>query len=155
MAERLITINIRKYLSTQPRTKRPRKAARYIRERVAHYTKLKEENVKLSYKLNELIFKKYAKSMVPVKLRVKIGTDTADVLPAEMPTDAQKAETPTSQQKKSFFSINKKESKPAAAAEATGASTPSHTNTKAQPPTQTPTPANPAPAARKPEQKKA
>ena len=113
MAERLLTINIRKYLSTQPRTKRPRKAAQYIRERVAHYTKIKEENVKLSYKLNELIFKKYAKSMVKVKLRVKIGTDTADVLPAEMPTDAQ--QTGKNEQKKPFFSIKKSE-KPAAPA---------------------------------------
>lgn len=113
MAERLITINIRKYLSTQPRTKRARKAAGYIRERVAHYTKLQEENVKLSYKLNELIFKKYAKSMVPVKLIVKIGTDTADVLPAEMPTDARKAEGQNEhKEKKSFFSIKKNE-KPA------------------------------------------
>ena len=81
MADRLLTINIRKYLVTQPRTKRARKAVKYIRERVSHYTKIKEENVKLGGELNNLIFKKYSRTMVPVKVRVKIGTDTADVLP--------------------------------------------------------------------------
>ena len=65
MVDRLLTINIRKYLSTQPRTKRARKAARYIRERVSHYTKIKEENIRLSQELNALIFKVYWKHMTP------------------------------------------------------------------------------------------
>jgi ribosomal protein L31E len=92
MADRLITINIRKYLVTQPRTKRARKAAKYIRERVAHYTKLKPENVKLGMELNNLIFKEYSRRMVPVKVRVKMGTDTADVLPF-VEESAQKEQT--------------------------------------------------------------
>lgn len=81
MVDRLLTINIRKYLVTQPRTKRARKAAKYIKERVAHYTKLKVENVRMGQELNNLIFKEYSRRMVPVKVRVKIGTDTADILP--------------------------------------------------------------------------
>ncbi len=72
MADRLITIGIRKYLVKQPRTKRFKKAAGYIRNRVAHYTKLKEEDVKISRELNSRIMKHYSKSMVPVKLNVKI-----------------------------------------------------------------------------------
>ncbi len=107
MAERLITINLRKYLVKQPRTKRARKASRYVRERIAHYTKLDPENVKIGYDLNNLIFKHYSRKMVPLKVRVKIGTDTADVLPyvegkAEAPKEEKKG-------KKSLFSITKKE----------------------------------------------
>ncbi|MFI5412508.1 MAG: hypothetical protein ACHQX1_01305 [Candidatus Micrarchaeales archaeon] len=81
MVDRLMTINIRKYLVTQPRTKRARKAAKYIKERVAHYTKMDIENVKMSTDLNALIFKYYSRHLVPVKVRVKMGTDTADILP--------------------------------------------------------------------------
>jgi ribosomal protein L31E len=81
MTDRLITVSIRKYLSAQPRTKRPRKAAAYIKGRIAHYTKIKPENVKISQELNSMILKHYAKKMVPVKCTVKIGTDTAEVMP--------------------------------------------------------------------------
>ncbi|MCL5433846.1 MAG: hypothetical protein M1538_02615, partial [Candidatus Marsarchaeota archaeon] len=63
MAERLITLNIRKYLVKQPRTKRARKAIRYIRERIAHYTKIDVENVKIGYDVNNMVFKHYAKYM--------------------------------------------------------------------------------------------
>jgi ribosomal protein L31E len=38
MASRIITINMRKYLSTQPRTRRIKRSMRYLRERIAHYT---------------------------------------------------------------------------------------------------------------------
>ncbi|MCW6160486.1 MAG: hypothetical protein LVQ95_05385 [Candidatus Micrarchaeales archaeon] len=107
MAERLITINLRKYLVKQPRTKRARKASRYVRERIAHYTKINPENVKIGYDLNNLIFKYYSRKMVPLKVRVKIGTDTADVLPytegkAEAPKEEKKG-------KKPLLSITKKE----------------------------------------------
>ncbi|MGC8572323.1 MAG: hypothetical protein ACP5RI_03645 [Candidatus Micrarchaeia archaeon] len=80
MAERLITLNLRRYLVKQPRTKRARRAVRYIRERIAHYTKIDVENVKIGYDVNNMIFKHYAKYMTPIKLKVNIGTDTADVL---------------------------------------------------------------------------
>ncbi len=107
MADRLITINIRRYLVNQPRTKRARKAVKYIRERVAHYTKIPEENIKMSYDLNALIFKQYSRTMVPVKLRIKIGTDTADILPfQEIPT---KPTTATTEQKKEKKPIISKE----------------------------------------------
>ncbi len=72
MAERLITINIRRYLSRQPRTKRVKRAARYIRERASHYMKIDEENVKISKELNNRIVKFYSRRMVPVKLKAKI-----------------------------------------------------------------------------------
>ncbi len=79
MADRLITIGIRKYLVKQPRTKRFKKAAGYIRNRVAHYTKLREEDVKISKELNSRIMKHYSKTMVPVKLNVKIDGGKAMV----------------------------------------------------------------------------
>lgn len=81
MSDRLITISIRKYLVKQPRTKRHMKAAAYIRGRIAHYTKLREEDVKLSQELNELIIKQYSRTMLPVKCTVKMGADTAEVMP--------------------------------------------------------------------------
>lgn len=68
----LLTINIRKYLVTQPRNKRARKAVNYIRERVSHYTKTSIENVKLSQDLNSLIVKKFSSKMTPVKLNVRL-----------------------------------------------------------------------------------
>jgi len=91
MAERVITINIRKYLVTQPRTKRTRKAVKYIRERVAHYTKTPLDSVKLSQDLNVKIFKVYAKTMVPVKVNVKIEKGIATVAPFKLNAEPSKA----------------------------------------------------------------
>ncbi len=73
----LLTINIRKYLVTQPRNKRARKAVSYIRERVSHYTKTSIENVRLSQDLNSLIVKKFSNRMTPVKLNVKLEAGKA------------------------------------------------------------------------------
>ncbi len=119
MADRILTIGVRKYLVNQPRSKRARKAVKYIRDRVSHYTKIKPENIRIGYNLNALIFKKYSRTMVPVKLRVKIGTDTADVLPFEdlavkkeetkAPAEAAKAA------KQPLIKFKKKEDKPAQA----------------------------------------
>jgi ribosomal protein L31E len=115
MADRLLTINIRKYLVTQPRPKRAKKAAKYIRERVSHFTKIRQENIRLGNELNNLIFKRYSRTMVPVKVRVKIGTDTADVLPfveetAKKP-EAMAKDAKKPDEKKSLIKIKKKEEK--------------------------------------------
>lgn len=95
MPERILTLNIRKYLVHQPIGKRRNKAIKYIRERVSHYTKVKLENVKISQQLNNLVFTKYSRTMTPLKLNVKIGTDTADVFPFS----EQAAKTPEPDQK--------------------------------------------------------
>ena len=81
----LLTINLRRYLVTQPRNKRKYKAIRYLRERISHYTKTDIENVLLSMELNSLVLKSAAKSMAPVKLTVKIdnGKATAEPFAAE------------------------------------------------------------------------
>ena len=104
MASRmLITINIRKYLVTQPRNKRARKAARYIRERVSHFTKTSIDNVRLSQELNSLIAKRISRKMVPVKLSVKIeeGKATAEPFSTERSGAAQgKAEQQKAAQQK-------------------------------------------------------
>ncbi len=68
----LLTINIRKYLVGQPRTKRARKAVIYVRERVAHFTKTDIENVRIDQELNSVIVKKYSKTMTPVRMNVKL-----------------------------------------------------------------------------------
>ena len=77
MAERLITINIRRYLAMQPRTKRVKRAARYIRERAAHYMKMDEGDVSISTELNNRIVKYYSKKMVPIKLSAKVDNGKA------------------------------------------------------------------------------
>lgn len=74
MAGRLLTIRVRSYLATQPRAKRMRKAARYIRERVAHYTKA--DDVKFSKALSETI-SSVAKYLTPLKLNVEIDNGVA------------------------------------------------------------------------------
>ncbi len=79
--ERLITLNLRRYLVRQHRNKRVRKAAPYVRERVAHYTKLDSGAVSLTRELNNKIVSYYAKRMAPLKLKVDIkeGAATADL----------------------------------------------------------------------------
>ena len=77
MAERLITINIRRYLAMQPRTKRVKRAARYVRERAAHYMKMDEGDVSISTELNNRIVKYYSKKMVPIKLSAKVDNGKA------------------------------------------------------------------------------
>ena len=79
MQSRVITISIRKYLVKQPRTKRARKASRYFRERIAHYTKTDPDNVKIDRELNSLIIKHYSRRMVPIKASVSIENGIAKV----------------------------------------------------------------------------
>lgn len=79
----LLTINLRRYLVTQPRTKRKAKAIKYIRERVSHFTKTDIENVLLTQDLNDMVLKSYAKHMYPVKLSVKIDAGKATAEPQE------------------------------------------------------------------------
>lgn len=99
MANRLLTINIRNYLVQKPRRKRQVKIAKYLRNRVSHYTKIDEENVKISRELNDLMTKSHAKSMLPIKLNVSIENGIASVSPfnAKKPaaaTTATSAATP-------------------------------------------------------------
>lgn len=79
MQNRLITINIRRYLSTQPRTKRINKNVKFLIERVAHLTKTEPGNVRIDQGLNTLIFKKYSKTMAPMKVNVNIDNGVATV----------------------------------------------------------------------------
>src|SRR5208283_3265857 len=81
MPNRLITINIRKYLSTQPRGKRNNKAIKLLRSQVSRLTKVKPENVRFSQEFNSLVFKKYSTLLTPVKLNVNIDNERATVTP--------------------------------------------------------------------------
>ncbi len=95
MASRmLLTINMRRYLVTQPRTKRKYKAIRYIRERVSHFTKTDIDNVLLSQDLNVMILKSYASRMAPIRLTVKIdgGKATAEPFKEEVVKEEKKEE---------------------------------------------------------------
>ncbi|MCL4404609.1 MAG: hypothetical protein M1544_03120 [Candidatus Marsarchaeota archaeon] len=77
MPAKLITINIRRYLVTQPRSRRQKRLSSYVRERIAHYTKLKEENVKLDLEMNKALVKFYSKHMLPIKTSVNVENGVA------------------------------------------------------------------------------
>ncbi len=98
MAGKLITIGIRRYLVTQPRTKRTRKAAKYIRERISHYMKIDLDKVKFSKELNDMITAR-AQRMKPVKLNIEIdkGIATATLFKEQA---VQLSATKTAAQKK-------------------------------------------------------
>jgi ribosomal protein L31E len=83
MAEVLLTINMRKFLLKQKKSMRSRRAAGYVRDRVAHYLKLAPENVRLSGELNNMIIKYYSKSMHKLKLSVNVDKGIATAKPFE------------------------------------------------------------------------
>ena len=61
------------------------KISKYVRNRVSHYMKVDEENVKLTGDLNILMIKRHAKSMLPLKVNVKIENGKATVSPFAQP----------------------------------------------------------------------
>lgn len=99
MPTRLITINLRRYLVDQPRSRRKQRASSYIRERIAHYTKLDVGNVKIDQKLNSLIVKHYSKKMAPLKANVSIENGIAKVTAYEQKPAAKEALKPQAPQK--------------------------------------------------------
>ncbi|MEM0154610.1 MAG: hypothetical protein QW814_02130 [Methanothrix sp.] len=94
MPAKLITINIRRYLVTQPRSVRQKRLSRYVRERIAHYMKVSEENVKIDTAMNSAMTKVYTKSMMPIKANVNIDNGVAKVslYSSKKPAETQKAE---------------------------------------------------------------
>lgn len=79
MPNRLLTINIRKYLSGQPVRKRHARLSRYVRHRIAQQTNIKSDNIKISKELNSIIMKRYLYSMTPLKVNISIEKDKATV----------------------------------------------------------------------------
>ena len=94
MPAKLITINIKRYLVTQPRSVRQKRLSRYVRERIAHYMKVAEENVKIDTAMNSAMTKVYTKSMMPIKANVNIDNGVAKVslYSDKKPAETQKAE---------------------------------------------------------------
>ncbi len=84
MVDKLLTINLRNYLVKQPVRRRHMRISRYVRGRVSHYMKVDEENVKLTGDLNILMIKRHSKSMLPLKVNVKIENGIATVSPFAM-----------------------------------------------------------------------
>lgn len=96
MVDKLLTINLRNFLVKQSRRRRHMKISKYVRNRVSHYMKVDEENVKLSGNLNILMIKNHSKSMLPLKVNVKIENGIATV----SPFGEAKAAAPAAQAKK-------------------------------------------------------
>ncbi|MGC8652014.1 MAG: hypothetical protein ACP5UH_02065 [Candidatus Micrarchaeia archaeon] len=118
MANKLVTINLRKYLVNQPRTKRIRKAISYVRAQVARHAKVDEADVKLSKELNEHIFKYAARRMTPLKLSISIDNNIATASTfKEAQANAPAAEKPKAAQGKAQAK-NAKPSTPATASKA-------------------------------------
>ncbi len=113
-----MTISIRRYLSAQPVTKRSRKAVKYIRERIAHYTKTALDNVKISMELNSKIVKHYSKRMTPIKMSIDVEKGVALARLFEDPNAAEKAKRNEAQFMKKFGKVMKKAPAPAATAHA-------------------------------------
>jgi ribosomal protein L31E len=101
MANRLLTINIRNYLVNQPRRKRPTRIYRWVRFRIAQQTNVREDNIKISKELNEIIMKRHIKSMKPLKVNISIDKEIATVTPfviraIQKPADAKAQAAPKS-----------------------------------------------------------
>jgi hypothetical protein len=79
MANRLLTINIRKYLSTQPVRKRHARISRYVRRKIAQQTNIRADNIKINKDLNAIIQTKYLHSMKPLKLNINTEKDITTV----------------------------------------------------------------------------
>ncbi len=126
MANRLITINLRRYLVNRPRRLRHKKAASYLRERVAHYSKVEPEKVKISRELSEVLTKHHVKSMHPIRVNVSIEGGVATVTPfKEQPAPAAsapvaKAADPKNPEEKQKQSAAKAPAKPTKAQDGAG-----------------------------------
>jgi ribosomal protein L31E len=107
MVDKLLTINLRNYLVKQSRRRRHMKISKYVRNRVSHYMKVDEENVKLTGDLNIVMIKKHALTMLPLKVNVKIENGIATVSPFA----TKKAQAPAA----TTATAKKAEAKPAAA----------------------------------------
>lgn len=121
MVDKLLTINLRNFLVKQPRRKRHMRISRYVRDRVSHYMKVDEEKVKLSGDLNVLMIKRHARSMLPLKVNVKIENGMATVSPFALPkaaarpaTGTPKTEKKAAEPKTAAKADAKKETKPSA-----------------------------------------
>jgi ribosomal protein L31E len=121
MVDKLLTINLRNFLVKQPRRRRHMRISRYVRDRVSHYMKVDEEKVKLSGDLNILMIKRHARSMLPLKVNVKIENGMAMVSPFAQPkaaaqpaTGAPKTEKKAAEPKTAAKADAKKEAKPSA-----------------------------------------
>lgn len=113
MPTKLITINIRRYLVTQPRSRRQKRLSSYVRDRIAHYMKVANENVKIDSEMNNALVKRYSKSMLPLKANVNIDNGVAKVslYSEKKPAEAPKTESKTAPKKQSAKTGPKEEAK--------------------------------------------
>lgn len=72
-----MNINLRGYLSKQPRTKRRNKAIRYLREQVYKATKASE--IKIDPELNKRIANQYFKTMSKISIAIEYDNNKANV----------------------------------------------------------------------------
>ncbi len=121
MASKLLTINIRNYLVGQPRRKRAKRVSGYVRARIAHYTNVRFDNIRISKELNSLILKKHISSMKPLKVSIGMEKDKAIVTPFNEKAPAKEAAaaatTAKKEEKKPIATQQKQENERPKAAE--------------------------------------
>jgi ribosomal protein L31E len=84
-AEKLITISLSR-AKPAPRYRRTDRIVNVLKEKVAHYMKVEEDEVKISQKLNEQLWTQGKRSRLP-RISVKVTTDADGVVTVKLPNE--------------------------------------------------------------------
>jgi len=89
-----------------PVRKRAMRVSRYVKEKIAHYSNVRFDNVKISKELNSLIIKSHVRSMKRLKVNINIDKEIATASPFEQkkasavaPASAAKGAAPKKEEK--------------------------------------------------------
>ena len=89
-AEKLITISLSRAKPT-PRYRRTDRIVNVLKEKVAHYMKVEEDEVKISQKLNEQLWTQGRRSRLP-RISVKVTKDADGVVTVKLPNEKEEEE---------------------------------------------------------------
>jgi ribosomal protein L31E len=84
-AEKLITISLAR-AKPAPRYRRTDRIVNVLKEKVAHYMKVEEDEVKISQKLNEQLWTQGKRSRLP-RISVKVTKDAEGVVTVKLPDE--------------------------------------------------------------------
>lgn len=89
-AEKLITISLAR-AKPAPRYRRTDRIVNVLKEKVAHYMKVEEDEVKISQKLNEQLWTQGKRSRLP-RISVKVTKDAEGVVTVKLPDEKEEEE---------------------------------------------------------------
>jgi ribosomal protein L31E len=97
-AEKLMTISLSR-AKPAPRYRRTDRIVNVLKENVAHYMKVEEDEVKISQKLNEQLWTEGKRSRLP-RISVKVTKDAEGVVTVKLPDEKEeKKEKPKVEEK--------------------------------------------------------